>query len=194
MALGWLGTSKDGKMGWTCGYCGRLVGGNVCYLRENERDGKIIYICPHCENPTAFILNEFGKIEQYPGACCGCDMEHLPESVSALYSEIRRCVQYSAYTAAVLAMRKLLMHVAVDQGAPEGLSFAGCVDYLSESRIVPATGAEWVGEIRKAGNEAAHEIVLTGEDEAVQLLEFTEMLLKVAYEFPAKLKKRQSVR
>ena len=86
------------------------------------------------------------------------------------------------------------MHVAVDQGASEDFSFAGCVDYLSENGIVPATGAEWVGEVRKAGNEAAHEIVLTGEGEAVQLLEFTEMLLKVAYEFPAKLRKRQGGR
>lgn len=190
MALGWRGTTSNGKMDWTCGYCGRTVGGDVCYLRENERDGKAIYICPHCENPTAFICGEFGEVEQYPGACRGYDVEHLPESVSALYSEVRRCVQYSAHTAATLSMRKLLMHVAVDQGAQEGLSFAAYVGYLSERGIVPATGAEWIDEIRKAGNEAAHEIEIADAAESLRLLEFTEMLLKIVYEFPAKLRKR----
>ena len=43
--------------------------------------------------------------------------------------------------------------------------------------------------IRKDGNEATHEIALADADEAAQLLDFTEMLLKFVYEFPARMRK-----
>ena len=108
MSLGWYSTANLGNRGWRCGYCGRDVGGNVGYRRESG-DGKRIYICPHCENPTAFIENDDGAVGQYPGVAYGHEVEHLPVSVSAIYGEVRRCIQYTAYTSAVLAMRKLLM-------------------------------------------------------------------------------------
>lgn len=188
MSLGWRNTSDLEKAGWTCGYCGREVGGNVGFRRDVS-DGKSIYICPRCENPTAFIPDGWGVIRQYPGAIHGNEVEHLPDSVSAIYDEVRRCIQYSAYTAAVLAMRKLLMHVAVEQGAKEGMSFIEYIDYLDENHWIPPNGRDWADAIRRGGNEATHEIVVATEGDAKQLLDFAEMLLKFVYEFPAKLKK-----
>lgn len=85
-------------------------------------------------------------------------------------------------------MRKLLMHVAVDQGAEEGKSFAFYVGYLEENHWIPPNGKEWVDAIRKGGNEANHEIAIAGEPQAKQLLDFVEMLLKFVYEFPSKLR------
>lgn len=187
MSLGWYSTANLGNRGWRCGYCGRDVGGNVGYRRESG-DGKRIYICPHCENPTAFIENDDGAVGQYPGVAYGHEVEHLPVSVSAIYGEVRRCIQYTAYTSAVLAMRKLLMHIAVEQGAEEGKSFVSYVEFLDENHWIPPNGKEWVDAIRKGGNEANHEIVVATEDDAKQLLDFVEMLLKFVYEFPSKLR------
>jgi len=46
-----------------------------------------------------------------------------------------------------------------------------------------------VDHIRQKGNEATHEIPNMGNEDAVELLEFIEMLLRVVYELPGKMKK-----
>lgn len=190
MSFGWYNTSSIGNHGWDCGYCGRRVGGDVGYHDDTMPVNKRIYICPHCMNPTAFVRDGDGIVRQYPGAVYGNEVENLPSSVGALYNEVRRCIQYTSYTSAVLAMRKLLMHVAVEQGAEENQKFIEYVNFLDGNGWIPPSGKEWIDEIRKTGNEATHEIVLMNEDDAKQLLDFTEMLLKIIYEFPMKIRKR----
>lgn len=187
MALGWNDAKRLNGIGWTCGYCGREVGGNIGYSREYQAEDKFIYICPRCENPSAFIRADDGVFEQYPRPATGGGVENLPQSVSSLYGEVRRCVQCAAYTSAVLSMRKLLMHVAVEQGAEPDKSFFSYVEYLDENHWIPPNCRTWVDAIRKSGNEANHEIALATEQEAKRLLDFTEMLLKLVYEFPARL-------
>ncbi len=76
------------------------------------------------------------------------------------------------------------MHIAVEVGAPEGLSFIEYVKYLSDQNYVPPNGRHWVDYIRKKGNEANHEILLMEQTDANDLLIFIEMLLKFIYEFP----------
>lgn len=77
------------------------------------------------------------------------------------------------------------MNIAVVQGAKEGLKFIEYVNYLSNNGYTPPNGKHWVDHIRKKGNEANHEISLMNENDAKELLVFTEMLLKFIYEFPA---------
>ncbi len=187
MALGWYSTVENDPMGWTCGYCGREVGGNVGYRRDlNEAEDKIIYICPSCQRPTVFLTDR-GVLEQVPAPAYGHEVESLPDAVAKLYAEVRRCVQYNAPTAAVLCMRKLLMNVAVEQGAEPNGSFLSYIDYLGDHGWIPPNGRGWVDAIRKTGNEATHEIALMDGATATRLLDFTEMLLRLVYEFPAKL-------
>jgi hypothetical protein len=96
-----------------------------------------------------------------------------------------------SFTAAVLCCRKLLMHIAVEKKAKEGLSFQTYVEYLSEKNYIPPDGKEWVDHIRDKGNEANHEIKIMKKEDAEDLLIFMEMLLKFIYEFPSKVKKRK---
>ena len=81
------------------------------------------------------------------------------------------------------------MNIAVEQGADEGKSFIEYIEYLSARGFVPPNGKEWVDHIRKKGNEATHEIVLMEQNDALDLINFIEMLLKFIYEFPRRLKK-----
>lgn len=179
--LGWWQTQDLAECAWTCGYCGCKVGGNQGY--QNESEDKVIYICPRCSNPTAFIEDE-GTLLQIPQPAIGNEISKLPSDISDLYNEIRRCVQYTAYTSAILSMRKLLMHIAVEQGANEGLTFIQYVEFLSDRGWIPPNGKQWVDKIRRAGNEANHEIKIESEREAKQLLDFVSMLLRFVYEFP----------
>jgi len=55
---------------------------------------------------------------------------------------------------------------------------------------VCSSDLNWVDHIRKKGNEANHEIIIVEKDDATELLSFVEMLLKVIYEFPARMIKK----
>ncbi len=90
----------------------------------------------------------------------------------------------NCYTATVLICRKMLMNIAVNQGAGEGLKFIEYVNYLAEQGYIPPNGRHWVDHIRKKGNEANHEITSMNQEDGKDLLIFIEMLLKFIYEFP----------
>jgi hypothetical protein len=79
----------------------------------------------------------------------------------------------------------MLMNIAVEQGAAEGLKFIEYVSYLADKGFVPPNGRHWVDHIRKKGNEATHEIAIMGEQDACDLISFIEMLLRFIYEFPS---------
>jgi hypothetical protein len=119
-----------------------------------------------------------------PGVAFGADVNHLPADVAGLYREARNCMVVSAFTASVLATRKLLMNVAVSQGAAPNGSFQSYVDFLATKGYVPPTAKGWVDHIRVKGNEATHEIPPITEPDAKDLLTFMEMILKLVFEFP----------
>jgi len=142
-----------------------------------------VYICSFCGKPTFFESN--GK--QFPGVAFGDTVDSLPPDVASLYNEARFSMTVNAFTSAVLTCRKLLMHLAVEKGAPAGGSFLDYVEYLAQKGYVPPDGKGWVDHIRKKGNEANHEIKIMLEADAKDLIQFSEMLLKFMYEFPAKV-------
>jgi hypothetical protein len=86
------------------------------------------------------------------------------------------------------------MHIAVEKGAAENLKFIEYVEYLSTKGYIPPDSKEWVDEIREKGNEATHEIVIMSETEAKDLLQLTEMLLKIIYQFPSEIKKKRAAK
>jgi Domain of unknown function (DUF4145) len=179
---------------YKCGYCGAQVGPSkryTCISGKSTapiREGSI-YICPNCNKPT--FINIKGK-EQVPGPIVGENIEFLPEDVEQLYDEARKCISVNAYTASVLACRKILMNVAVSKGAEPGKSFASYVTFLEDNHFIPPNSRDWVDHIRKKGNEATHEIPNISKEDAIELLEFVEMLLRFVYEMPGKMSKYRS--
>lgn len=166
---------------FTCGYCGYSVANDRGYYKNQGNDR--IYICPNCEKPTYFDDTD----RQTPGVAFGNPVGHLPQSVEQLYREARDCCSIGAFTSAVLSCRKILMNIAVEQGAAEGLSFFAYVDHLAAGGFIPPNGRGWVDHIRKRGNEATHEIALMSKSDAEDLVAFVEMLLKFIFEFPARV-------
>ncbi len=173
---------------FNCGYCGASVASDRGYYFDfSGRGGDWAYIriCPACLCPSFFVGNE-----QIPGAAFGRPIQPTPPDVGGLYDEARTCTAAGAYTAAVLAARKLLMHIAVNQGAEPGDSFMGYVEYLASHGFVPPHGRGWVDLIRTKGNEANHEIRLMNQADAEDILIFVEMLLTFIYEFPSRVPKQ----
>jgi hypothetical protein len=144
----------------------------------------MIRICPHCSGPT-FVNIPFE--EQVPGVPYGNAVKHLPDDIGQLYEEARSCMAGAAPTAAALCCRKILMHVAVERKAQEGKSFQHYVDYMDANHYIPAGAKAWVDQIRTKGNEANHEIKISTRKEGEEIVDFTEMLLKVIYDYPSRV-------
>lgn len=182
---GWANLSSIHAQTWVCGYCGDKVSSDRGYFAGPQPDGgggaiSFIRICPSCLGPTVFTRG--GK--HFPGSMPGNDVANVPEKLERLYREARASVAAGAHTGAVLICRKMLMSIAVEQGADEGKRFITYVEFLSNQGYVPPNGKVWVDYIRQRGNEATHEIELMEEEDSVALITFVEMLLRFIYEFP----------
>ena len=97
---------------------------------------------------------------------------------------MRDVTSVGAYTAAVLSARKILMHVAVDKGAPTNERFVVYVKFLGDKGYTPAGSEGWVDYIRKRSNDANHEIEIMTAEDAQALVTFTTQLLRNVYELP----------
>lgn len=190
----------NGKMNWdhvtevpskdyVCSYCNNKVASNQGWLStiviaNFAEQAAVIYLCPHCTNPTYFTKEGF----QVPRAAFGVAVSGINDKkIETLYNEARRAYSVSSFTAVVLCCRKLLMHLAVSEGAKEGQSFLEYVDYLDKNNSIPKGARAWVDKIREKGNEANHDIVIMDEPTAKLIISFSEMLLKILYEFPSKI-------
>lgn len=173
----WYNLGKlDGK-NYVCGYCGKAIMSNIgFYTKDNSEK---VYICHNCNGATFFNW----KNEQTPGYLYGKEFNvKIPEDIKELYNEIRRCYSVKAYSAVSMGCRKLLMHIAVQCGARENLKFIEYVDYLDEQNYIPKNSKKWVDIIRNKGNETNHEIKISNEKDAQQLIKFVEIIITLIYE------------
>ncbi|WP_421880781.1 DUF4145 domain-containing protein [Methylibium sp.] len=174
-----------------CGHCGGTVSPHVSWKAAIVRrtvDGQLhgtgkpasyVHICPACSAPTWWdsIASKF-----VPAPRAGAQLKYLPPEVETLYNEARDCTGVGASTAAVMLARKLLMNLAVREGARPGLSFVAYVDFLVAGSYVPPKGKPWVDRIRAKGNEANHEIVATTSEDTREIMHLVEMLLRFNFE------------
>jgi hypothetical protein len=177
----WINLASTGSKSFICGHCGSDIASDKAYTAHvGNATFPAIFICHSCNKPTYMAGDE-----QTPGPSTGKPVKSLPADIDRLYDEIRKAASSAAYSAAVMAGRKLLMHVAVEKGAPENKTFVEYVAYLNDNHYIPTGSDTWVDQIRQLGNDANHEITIMGPREANLILNFLEMLLKVIYEFPS---------
>lgn len=180
----WYNAQTISNESFICGYCGDKISSNLGYAvhqantSPTQRGGA--YVCPNCKGITFFTPE--GK--QLPSPVIGKPIQGLPEEVQALYEEARKCTASSCFTASVMCCRKMLMNLAVEKGAKEGLKYVQYVDFLTQKGYVPPDSDAWLHHIRSKGNEASHEIRTATQEDAKTLLGFVEMLLQFVYEFP----------
>jgi hypothetical protein len=187
----WKNEQPQHGVRYQCGYCGTDTTPSKGW-NTDVSDGHLGYIliCTNCNKPS-FIEAKSGKIlGTTPAAIMGKDIIGLPDDVKALYDEARKCTSNNAYTSAVLTCRKILMHVAVEKGAKDGRNFIDYIEYLAQNGYIPPDGKDWVDYIRTKANEANHEIAIMSLTEADDLITFTEMLLRLVYEFKHRLSQK----
>jgi hypothetical protein len=192
--INWQQLGSQSSRRYTCGHCGSPLASERGWQAHHPQAGTPvawIYICHLCNNPTYFDPEK----KQIPGCAFGDTVADIPdESVRILYDEARNATAAGCHTAAVLSCRKLLMHIAVAKGAAEGENFISYVEYLAAKNYVPPDAREWVDQIRAKGNEANHQIVIMSREDAEELISFSEMLLKLIYEFPAAVRRKSDAK
>ena len=163
--MAWYNAQDIPSQGFTCGFCGKVVASNKGYHHSQGPATAAVYICPHCDRPSFIAPNT-----QVPGVAPGNEVKALPKDVDALYREARNSVAAGAHTAAVLTCRKLLMNIAVSQGAPSGKSFMEYVEYLAANGYVPPKGKGWVDHIRKKAGSVLQNVHIGGCEFPIQPL------------------------
>lgn len=176
---------------FTCGYCGEKMAssrGYPCVAATGSVSvlHALVMICVECNCPTLLRLGDGGKIvSQVPGSLPGSELRNLPPSIEPLYREARKSFSAGAHTAVVLLCRKILLHVAAQEGATDLSKFVKCIEFLDAEGHIPARGRGWVDYIRQRGNEANHEIIVMQEEDARAMLLLSEQLLRNIYELPS---------
>ena len=171
----YISTFPDYTYQHKCGHCGLSVAGIVVVLYSPMN---IQWIgCPACLKGSVVNNNVIT-----PMPFLGDDIQGLEDPIKGAYEEARKSLSSQSNTACVLICRKILMHVAVDKGAPQRKQFADYVEYLVEQGHITPTMRAWVDKIRDLGNVATHEIPSPDDETTNVALTFTTLLLKNVYE------------
>lgn len=186
--INWSGSIGTSPTDWyLCAHCGtkshplRAWVGDVIdtQTRISYTQNAAVLICPSCTRPT--YINDRDEI-QIPNPRLGADLKKLPTEVQQAYNEARDCSSVGAHTATVMLARKILMYLAVVEGAETDLKFVQYVNFLADKGHVPPKGKDWVGKIRDKGNEANHELPTMTSEDASEIMHLVEMLLRFNYE------------
>lgn len=180
---GWSSASAITPRDYHCGFCDNQAGSDRGFS-STDRPESLIYKCPRCGRPTFF---ETIGGQRYPGSKPGSAIGNCPPELAALYDEAREATGGGAYTAAVMVCRKMLMNIAVREGAKEGLTFVKYIEHLESEGFFSPKAKKFVNYIRELGNEANHAIQPRSEADAMAVIEFVGALLRHNYDLPAKV-------
>lgn len=149
-------------------------------------------ICASCDHAYLRVGDR-----TYPNASVLSTPSFLPPDIGTAWTEVTECLGVNAYTAAAIMSRKILLHVAVEQGLAaanargKSPTFEEAVDYLEQNHIITPMMKPWVDQVRTSGNVATHELPATPADEALEIAEFTQQLLLLVYEMPGRIAGRR---
>lgn len=184
-----------GTKAYVCGWCGRSVSTSTGLYKHEEwmsidsigpflpnRRTTDIRVCPECWVGTTFLDEKL----QLPAAVNGDNLDPSDkgeevEMIVSLYNEARVALSRRAPSCAVLMFRKLLMHIAVHQGAKIGLKFVQYVDYFKDENVVGKPQHEILDRIKDAGNIENHQIVRATPEQAEDLLDLATLLIRSVY-------------
>lgn len=177
----------------TCPVCGEGKTVNIAWATDRRHFVKTRYrwmVCQDCCGASISIYREGGGEEIYPPRTQQQPIDNLPGDVAEMWEEANLTYSVGAYTSAVLMCRKIVFAAAVRCGLPEkndrgwAPSFEECVKFLvNEGILTQRIKDSWADSIRLWGNAATHELKSVRQSTALKAIEFTQMILRMAFEF-----------
>lgn len=177
----------------TCPVCGEGKTVNIAWATDRRNFVETGYrwmVCQDCCGASISIFREGGGEEIYPPRMHQQPIDNLPGDVAEMWEEANLTSSVGANTSAVLMCRKIVFATAVRCGLPEkndkgwAPKFEECVNFLVEEGILTKrTKDSWADSIRLWGNAATHELKSVRQSTALKAIEFTRMILRMAFEF-----------
>lgn len=160
--------------------------------------------CERCGRAAMIVVARGGEDNQWIVCHCGLgylmrgdrlypavptldEPAGLSPAVAAAWREARDCLAVDATIGAATLCRKILFHMAVEEGLPEknnkdrAPGFEQCVDHLQNQGVITAPMRQWVDNIREVGNQANHDLAPVPREDAERLAVFVHELLRMHY-------------
>lgn len=147
-----------------------------------------LYFCNLCGRPT--FQDGLQNNEYFPKKIFGQKIE-LPEKYKEIqegFEELKKCISVNAFTAAVMIGRKLLTIIAYNypQISDEikkkiennQIKFIECVDELKKINALPFINHYLFDIVRKLGNNANHQLEQRSKDDAKEIYEALELIMR----------------
>lgn len=179
----------------TCPVCGEGKTVNIAWATDRRNFVETGYrwmVCQECCGASISIFRKGGGEEIYPPRTHQQPIDNLPGDVAEMWEEANLTHSVGANTSAVLMCRKIVFATAVRCGLPEkndkgwAPKFEECVNFLvNEGILTKRIKNSWADSIRLWGNAATHELKSVRQSTALKAIEFTRMILRMAFEFEA---------
>jgi hypothetical protein len=161
-----------------CGHCGKPSNvAVVATVKDKKGQGQLVQVCVSCRGVSVVRPPDL----RIPATRPGGDVDGLGAEVAAAWQEARSALGAGAPTAAEHMCRKILIHIAVDHDAKEGIPFQAAIDHLLEKGVITAQWKPWIQKIKEHGHEAAHDLTPVTMERAETTLGFTQQLLELVY-------------
>lgn len=136
-------------------------------------------------------LGDTELVQTYPVVAAANGPSHLPSNVAGYYDQGTDNFRRKHWDAAGTMFRKALDVGLRQLHASNTGNLFDRINTLPEEIGVTPAMKEWAHQIRKLGNDAAHEDEPFTGDDAKDLYSFTELFLTYAFSLPAMLKERK---
>ena len=155
----------------------------------NEYSLRYVFLkCPSCEEPFIVSQEYLGgdfwdePYRMYPPQERRINPS-IPESIKNIYQEALSCFKGKAFTATVIMCRKTLEGICSTHGIT-ARNLESSLKEMKEKGIIETRLFEWAEALRISGNEAAHDVNVTFQNQdAKDILEFTDALLEYVFTF-----------
>lgn len=189
-------THPNGVSLWNVFFsCNRCLGGLVVNVVSSRAFG------PHGLPKHAAIPGtgndsyghevRFEVIDAYPKPPSHIAPEHVPDRIAAVYVEASENLHRQKFETSEMLGRKTL-DLATKQLLPESRKkLYGRIEELRDTGKITAEMADWAHIVRDEGNGSVHGEDEVTQDEASELLAFTETFLMYAFTLPGMIAKRR---
>ncbi|HGA5700414.1 TPA: DUF4145 domain-containing protein [Salmonella enterica subsp. enterica serovar Birkenhead] len=186
------------------------------YSKSQERHYTVIFKCRSCEKLTIAEFEDTSRSNQgpirsarrnekiynlpneryhlldlYPKPVTPCAPEHTPDTCARFFIEAKDNLTRQRYETATMLCRKVLDIATKHLGLNGNVStdnLARRISLLREQSIITSDMAEWAKIIRLDGNASIHSDEVVTEQEAREIISFTETFLLYAFTLPGMVK------
>lgn len=143
---------------------------------------------------SARLVSQFRIKQTYPEAKKVDSHPSWPNPIQQPFIELQQFVIENRQPVFIVMGCRMVLESVLKDLKGEGDDNFKRIDDLAKRGIITGSLKDWAHEIRKRGNDAAHDLNAGTPEEAAELVNFIKLLLHVCYELPEAIRDKRSAR